>query len=672
MLFPRARDTRPRTAIALTHVEGALPVVSWLGVTDEPGTSDDDGFVVVPHGPGLPLLGEHARGRFARPHLRGHRVGGGGWTTWFRPLEQDVDDTRLVVRAEDRDAGLALVYELEAVVGGGLRGRATVTNTAEGEYVVEGLEVVLPLADDHVELLDFTGRHERERSPQRHTVDDGLWLREGLGGRPGLDAATMVVAGTAGFTTTRGSVVGVHVGWSGNSVLRVERTAAHGATIGGGERLLPGEVVLPTGSSYVSPWVYVAASDEGLDGLAAGWHEFQRSLDAHPAVQPVVLNVWEAVFFDHEIDRLKEIADRAARVGVERFVLDDGWFHDRRDDTAGLGDWVVDEKVWPEGLDPLIGHVKALGMEFGLWFEPEMVNPDSDLYRAHPEWILSAGGREPLQHRSQQVLDLTRPEVVDHLFDRVHAVLSAHAIDYVKWDHNRDLLEAASGARGGAPAVHAQTLAFYDLLDRLRAAHPGVAWESCASGGGRIDLGVLERVQRVWTSDMTDALARQSIQRWTTQLVAPEYVGAHVSATTSHTTRPHAAARLPGGDRAVRGVRHRVGPHRGLVGRPGLARRPGSSASSGSARCCTPGGSSDQSPATPRYCCTASSRTTVLTRWSRTSSSTSPCTTAACRSGSPASTPPPATCSRGRARSPSGRRACRRGHSRPARPAGGR
>jgi alpha-galactosidase len=176
-------------------------------------------------------------------------------------------------------------------------------------------------------------------------------------------------------------------------------------------------------------------------------------------------------------------------------------------------------------------------MEFGLWFEPEMVNPDSDLYREHPDWILgSGGGRVPLAHRSQQVLDLTRPEVVDHLFERVHAVLTEHTIDYVKWDHNRDLLEAGSAAAGGAPAAHAQTLAFYDLLDRLRAAHPGVAWESCASGGGRIDLGVLERVQRVWTSDMTDAVARQQIQRWTTQLVAPEYAGAHVSAPTSHTT----------------------------------------------------------------------------------------------------------------------------------------
>ena len=538
MLFPSTRDGRSRTAVALTDVQDALPVVSWLGVADGYSAMEEaDGFVAVTNGPGLPLLGEHARGRFTRPHLRGHRIAGGGWSTWFRVTDQEVDDDRLVIRAEDAGAGLALVYELEAVAGGGLRGRCTVTNTAPGEYVVLGLEVVLPLPDDHVDLLDFTGRHERERTPQRHVIKDGLWLREGLGGRPGLDAATMVVAGTAGFSTTRGSVIGVHVGWSGNSVLRVERTAADGATIGGGEHLLPGEMVLSTGSSYASPWVYVAAADDGLDGLAASWHAFQRSLAAHPARQPVVVNVWEAVYFDHDFDRLAQIAERAARVGVERFVLDDGWFHDRRDDTAGLGDWVVDEKVWPDGLDPLIEKVKSLGMEFGLWFEPEMVNADSDLFRAHPDWILSAGGgREPLEHRHQQVLDLTRPEVLDHLFDRVHVVLSEHDVDYVKWDHNRDLLEAGSGARGFAPAAHAQALAFYELLDRLRAAHPDVAWESCASGGGRIDFGVLERVQRVWTSDMTDALARQQIQRWTTQLVAPEYAGAHVSAPRSHTT----------------------------------------------------------------------------------------------------------------------------------------
>jgi alpha-galactosidase len=221
---------------------------------------------------------------------------------------------------------------------------------------------------------------------------------------------------------------------------------------------------------------------------------------------------------------------------VELFVLDDGWFRHRRDDTAGLGDWWVDETVWPDGLGPLADQVRARGMRFGLWFEPEMVNPDSDLYRAHPDWILSTGDRTPLPERHQLVLDLTRPEVWQHLFERIDAVLTDHPIDYVKWDHNRDLLEAGSGLIGGAPAVHAQTEAFYALLDALRAAHPEVAWESCASGGGRVDLGVVERVQRFWTSDMTDALARQQIQRWSTQLVAPEYLGAHVSSPTSHTT----------------------------------------------------------------------------------------------------------------------------------------
>ena len=217
-------------------------------------------------------------------------------------------------------------------------------------------------------------------------------------------------------------------------------------------------------------------------------------------------------------------------------MLDDGWFHARRDDTVGLGDWTVDPTVWPEGLTPLVDHVRGLGMEFGLWIEPEMVNPDSDLYREHPDWILSAGDRVPLLHRNQLVLDLGRDEVRAHVFGQITTVLASYPIDSVKWDHNRDLLEAGSNVLAGAAAVHRQTEGFYALLDDLRAAHPTIDWESCASGGGRVDLGVLERVQRIWTSDMTDAVARQQIQRWTTQLVAPEYVGAHVSSPTSHTT----------------------------------------------------------------------------------------------------------------------------------------
>jgi len=531
MLFPREPQAAT-TGIELVRDHDGFPVVVATGLLG----ADDSGLPLLPNGPGMPLLGEHARGRFTRPHLRGQRAGGRDWSTKFACESVDVVDAGLRVELVDKSAGLALLTEVESLPGGSLRLRHTLTNRGPDDYELEGLEVVLPAADHLGEVMDFTGRHERERNPQCHVLTDGLWLRESRTGRPGLGSATMAVLGTPGFSTTYGEVLGVHVGWSGNSVLRIERDPATGTTVGGGELLLPGEGRLAPGESYSSPWVYVAAADDGLDGLAAVWHAHQRSLPTHPAHQPVVLNVWEAVFFDHDLPRLTAIADRAARIGVERFVLDDGWFMERRDDTVGLGDWRVDPAVWPEGLTPLVEHVRGLGMQFGLWIEPEMVNPDSDLYREHPDWILSAGDRTPLLHRNQLVLDLSREEVRAHVFDQISEVLSAYPIDAVKWDHNRDLLEAGSGALGGAAAVHRQTIGFYALLDDLRGAHPTIDWESCASGGGRVDLGVLERVQRVWASDMTDAIARQQIQRWTSQLVAPEYVGAHVSSPTSHTT----------------------------------------------------------------------------------------------------------------------------------------
>src|SRR6266542_1136250 len=222
-----------------------------------------------------------------------------------------------------------------------------------------------------------------------------------------------------------------------------------------------------------------------------------------------------------------------ATCGVERFVLDDGWFRHRRDDTAGLGDWYVDETVWPHGLEPLIGHVRSLGMEFGLWVEPEMVNPDSDLYRAHPDWILSAGGRLPPTCRHQQVLDLANPGAYGYVRARLDALLSENDIAYLKWDHNRDLVDAG---HQGRPGVHAQTLAVYRLLDELRAAHPGVEVESCSSGGARVDLGILERTDRVWASDCNDALERQTIQRWTGLFLPPELIGTHVGPPRAHTT----------------------------------------------------------------------------------------------------------------------------------------
>jgi alpha-galactosidase len=387
-------------------------------------------------------------------------------------------------------------------------------------------------------LLDLTGKHVRERSPQRLPFGFGSWAREQRRGRPGHDSPLMLVAGTAGFGFRHGEVWAVHLAWSGDSTTYAERLPEGWSAIGGGELLQAGELLLEPGEQYAAPWLYAAYSDHGLDGITNSLVQDLRDRPHHPATpRPVVLNTWEAVYFNHNVDRLTELADVAAHVGVERFVLDDGWFGSRRTDRAGLGDWYVSPDVWPEGLKPLVDHVTKLGMQFGLWVEPEMVNPDSDLARAHPDWILAAPGRVPPPARSQQVLDVANPLVSKYLLERLDALLSEYDIGYLKWDHNRDVVDPATSAYSPRrPGVHAQTVALYALIDELRRRHPSLEIESCAGGGGRVDLEILQRTERIWGSDCNDPLERQHIQRWTGLLTPPELIGAHVGPPRAHTT----------------------------------------------------------------------------------------------------------------------------------------
>jgi alpha-galactosidase len=400
---------------------------------------------------------------------------------------------------------------------------------------VDGLEAALPLPAQAGELLDLGGHWARERHPQRRPFDLGTWARENRRGRTGHDATLALLAGTPGFGFRHGEVWGLHVAWSGNHVTYAERVLEGTATLGGGELLASGEVILAPGEEYASPWLYAAYSARGIDGLSAAFHTWLRARPGHPATpRPVVLNTWEAVYFDHDLGRLRALADVAARIGVERFVLDDGWFRHRRDDTAGLGDWYVDETVWPGGLRPLIDHVTGLGLRFGIWVEPEMINEDSDLYRAHPDWVLGPGaGVLPPRARHQQVLDLNVPSAYSYLLERLDELLAGNDIAFLKWDHNRDLVAAGHDGRSG---VHGQTLAVYRLLDELRARHPSVEIESCSSGGARVDLEILARTDRVWASDSNDALERQTIQRWTALLLSPELIGAHVGPPTVHSS----------------------------------------------------------------------------------------------------------------------------------------
>ena len=417
----------------------------------------------------------------------------------------------------------ASTTRLELTAQGVLLASHTIRNEGDSAIAVAAADVVLPVPDRAREVLDFSGRWAGERRPQRSRPGHGAWLRETRHGRGGHDDPFLMVAGTAGFDFGSGEVWSTHVAWSGDTRQWFERSDLAPAVLGAGERFT--STTLAPGESYASPTVVATWSGAGLDGLSDRLHRWVRSWSTIARPRPLTLNTWEAVYFDHSLSRLEPLVERASEVGVERFVLDDGWFLGRTDDRRALGDWTVDPERWPDGLGPLAARVNAAGMEFGLWVEPEMVSLDSDIARRHPEWLLTAP--DSVTWRWQHVLDLSLPEVEQHLFDRLDALLDEYPIAYLKWDHNRDLLVEAS---------RPQVLGLYRLLDRLRAAHPGVEIESCASGGGRIDLEILRRVDRVWASDTNDPLVRQAIQRWTGIVVPPEYLGSHVGDARAHTT----------------------------------------------------------------------------------------------------------------------------------------
>ena len=393
---------------------------------------------------------------------------------------------------------------------------------------------------DHIQkIMSFEGRWSNEF--QRNSVDLflGSFVRENRKGKTSHDNFPGFVVHHEHTNEQSGECYGFHLGWSGNHKMRVELLPEGRIYAQLGELLMPGEIELKPQQRYCSPTLYASYSQQGFSKLSQQFHQFVRSDILSPTIKnkprPVHYNTWEGLYFDHDITTLKSLAEKAAAIGAERFVLDDGWFKGRRGDNAGLGDWVVDKGIYPEGLSGLIQHVNDCKMEFGLWFEPEMVNPDSDLFRAHPDWILETEGNTQLPFRNQLVLDFTRPEVIDYLYHAISNILTEYPnIVYIKWDMNRDINHAGNSL--GRPAIHQQTLQFYALVDRIKAQHPHVEIESCSSGGARVDYGVLAHTDRVWTSDSNDALDRLSIQRGCSFFFPAEVMGAHVGPRDCHIT----------------------------------------------------------------------------------------------------------------------------------------
>ncbi len=485
--------------------------------------------------PPLGIIAQHHDGWLGNPGVEGCFPDGSGSFPHF--IISSSTNTTTSANFTLRDAGLELELQISVEIhtSGVLSITGALSNRGSLPYLLHSLRIALPVPPRAQELLTIGGRWGMEFGEQRTPWMQSTQSVSNNRGRTSHEKWPVVFAGTTQFGEQHGEVWGCHVGWSGNFEITLDGVTEHHKHMLVGEKLNAGELVIQPNDTYSAPTVYAVYSSHGLSFASQQFHQFVRSGLRHENTpRPVTLNTWEAVYFDHNFETLTKLADVAAYVGVERFVLDDGWFSGRRNDAAGLGDWIVDSSVWPNGLTPLINHVKSLGMEFGIWCEPEMVNPNSNLYRQHPDWVLHSGASTPITGRNQLVLDMSKNEVRKYLFNCISQLLDAHDISYVKWDHNRDLV---------ASPAHAQTLGTYELLGQLKETHPWVQFESCASGGGRVDFGILPFVDRFWTSDSIDPLDRTLIQRGAQRLMPPEVLGTHIGSPINHITqRRHSLA----------------------------------------------------------------------------------------------------------------------------------
>lgn len=483
----------------------------------------------------LAIIPQHHDGWLGIPGLEGFRTDASAMFAHLQISTIEKSNTSAIFNLSDNHAGLEAILQLQIDASEVLTVSATLRNTGKTSYNLNALRVALPITASANEILTFGGRWAMEFSEHRTPWSDSTISITNLRGRTSHEKWPLIFAGTSGFAEQHGEVWGCHVGWSGNFEITADGITEHHKHLLVSERLVAGEIILQPGESYTAPIIYAVHSSCGLSNASQQFHRYVRSQEQHRKIsRPVILNTWEAVYFNHDFEKLTALADVAASVGVERFVLDDGWFTGRRNDSAGLGDWSVDATVWPQGLTPLIEHVQSHDMEFGIWFEPEMVSPNSDLFRKHPDWALQDANYQQITGRNQLVLNMSREDVREYLFTSISNLLDTHDIAYIKWDHNRDLVSAGA---------HAQTLGTYELLDRLKRKHPLVQFESCASGGGRIDFGILPYVSRFWTSDSNDPLDRTLIARGAKRLMPPEMLGNHIGSRINHITkRSHSLA----------------------------------------------------------------------------------------------------------------------------------
>ncbi|MDD3336096.1 MAG: alpha-galactosidase [Eubacteriales bacterium] len=454
--------------------------------------------------------------------------------------DKDEEADTLILHLRDERSGLlvdlsfTVMNQLHALTCSAVyrnEGKETLT-------LVKSASATLSLRGPH-DILHLHGAWARERKPERVPCSHSCFTLRSERGASGHEHNPFLALLEPSANEHQGSVWGASLIWSGSFLMECDQDSRDDLRLTAG--VIPCDWELQPGDVFTTPECVLVYSAEGLNGMSHIYHTLYRTRLCRgywrDRVRPLLVNNWEATYFDFNEEKLMTIAKKAAQLGIELFVLDDGWFGKRDNDDCSLGDWVENPRKLPNGLMGLSEKIHGLGLQFGLWLEPEMISPDSDLYRAHPDWCLHVSDRHRTQARNQLILDLSRTDVQDYLIDMLNRVLSSAEINYIKWDMNRNFAETGSALLTPAQqsSVHVRyMLGLYRVLETITTRFPKVLFESCSGGGGRFDPGMLYYMPQTWTSDDTDAVERVGIQ-WGTSIVYPcSTMGAHVSAVPNH------------------------------------------------------------------------------------------------------------------------------------------
>ncbi len=458
-------------------------------------------------------------------------------------VENNEEAETLIITLRDALTGIRveLLYSIYANTGLLARSVRFVNEGEEAVHLTRAMSLCLDLPDCEYDWVQFSGSWARERTPITRRLEHGIQAVDSMQGTSSNQQNPFVILKRPAADEFQGEVIGFSFIYSGNFQIQAQ-VDAYSVT-----RMLVGihpdcfDWKLAPGETFQTPEAVMVYTDRGVNDMSQTFHKMYRERLARgywrDRVRPIPINNWEATYYNFTEDTLLDIATLARDCGIELFVLDDGWFGSRRNDRAGLGDWEATPELLPHGVDGLAERIERLGMKFGIWIEPEMVNEDSTLYRSHPDWIISTPNRHKTHGRYQYVLDFSRAEVVDHIYEAIAALLRGADISYVKWDMNRCITECYSNAwpadRQGE-IFHRYILGVYDLYERLTSEFPEVLFESCASGGARFDPGMLYYAPQCWTSDDTDGFERLKIQYGTSMCYPLSSMGTHVSEAPNH------------------------------------------------------------------------------------------------------------------------------------------